>query len=50
MQQVEGGQAHQPTLANGVSGMFIKAVLCLALLFIAGAAFGIWLQKARGRR
>ncbi|MDR6319363.1 hypothetical protein J3R03_003559 [Actinoplanes couchii] len=27
--------------------MFIKAVLCLAVLFIAGASFGIWLQKQR---
>jgi hypothetical protein len=38
-----------PTLANGMSGMFFKALLCLALLFIAGALFGIWLQKQRRR-
>jgi hypothetical protein len=38
-----------PTLTNGMDGMFIKAVLCLALLFIAGALFGIWLQKQRRR-
>ena len=30
--------------------MFIKALLCTALVFIAGAALGIWLQRLRGRR
>jgi hypothetical protein len=38
-----------PTLANRMDGMFFKALLCLALLFIAGALFGIWLQKQRRR-
>jgi hypothetical protein len=30
--------------------MFFKALLCLAMLFVAGALFGIWLQKQRRRR
>lgn len=38
-----------PTLANGMSGMFFKAVMCMALLFVAGALFGLWLQKQRRR-
>jgi hypothetical protein len=38
-----------PTLANGMDAMFFKALLCLALLFVAGALFGIWLQKQRRR-
>ncbi|SFF35467.1 hypothetical protein SAMN05421541_109145 [Actinoplanes philippinensis] len=29
--------------------MFFKALWCLALLFVAGALFGIWLQKQRRR-
>jgi hypothetical protein len=27
-----------------------KALVCTALIFIAGAAFGIWLRRARGLR
>ncbi len=29
--------------------MFVKALLCMAVLFAAGAMFGIWLQKQRRR-
>ena len=38
------------TLAEGKVGMVFKALMCLALLFIAGAACGIWLQKQRRGR
>lgn len=30
--------------------MFFKAVLCLAMLFIAGALFGMWLTRQRRGR
>jgi hypothetical protein len=29
--------------------VFIKAFCCIAMIFIAGAAIGIWLQRHRGR-
>ncbi|AEV85244.1 hypothetical protein ACWT_4224 [Actinoplanes sp. SE50] len=30
--------------------MFIKALCCTMLIFVAGAMLGIWLQRARGRK
>lgn len=30
--------------------MIAKALVCTALIFIAGAALGIWLQRLRGQR
>ena len=38
-----------PTLTNPMEGVLFKALLCLSLLFVAGALFGIWLQKQRRR-
>jgi hypothetical protein len=29
--------------------VFIKALACTMMIFIAGAAIGIWLQRRRGR-
>jgi hypothetical protein len=29
--------------------VFIKALACTMLIFVAGAALGIWLQRHRGR-
>jgi hypothetical protein len=28
----------------------VKALVCTALIFVAGAAFGIWLQRVRRLR
>jgi hypothetical protein len=30
--------------------LIFKALLCTVLIFIAGGALGIWLQRLRGRR
>ena len=30
--------------------MFFKALMCLAMLFVVGALFGMWLQQQRRGR
>jgi hypothetical protein len=34
----------------GGRSVFVKALVCTALIFIAGAALGIWLQRLRRLR
>jgi hypothetical protein len=49
VQQVEGGQAHELDPNEREVPMFIKTLCCAAVVFVALAGCGIWLQRRRGR-
>jgi hypothetical protein len=48
VQQVEGGQSHDQD-TNEVVQVFIKAVCCLAVVFVVLGSAGIFLQRRRGK-